>query len=292
MSTKTTFVLGASGTQGGAVLAELIRRGEKVRAGVASSASATRLQGSGIEAVVVDLTQIESLVRAFEGTQRLSIVLPVSAGLASAEILANILSAAEKAGIEFAVFEPRATSPVQVTEVGFLELNRALVNQFLDGPVRGAVVEATVYLENFLGPWAKPAIVNDGVLAYPFPENYRAGWVSAGDTAKVIAALLDRESDGVRVRVFSDEDLTTEEVAAAIGDALGKQVRFQPIPPDAFAKGLAESMGLDVAEEIGKLYQWHADQPKPARAVHDPLIAELGVELESVLDWARRQDWR
>src|SRR5215471_19820644 len=90
-------VLGATGTIGREVVRALRGMGERVRAVVLDPSKATGIAGDRVEVAPGDLTQPESLERAFDGGSRLFLVVPVSQTQADMEL--DALRAARAAGI-------------------------------------------------------------------------------------------------------------------------------------------------------------------------------------------------
>lgn len=291
MSQQSPFlVFGATGTQGGAVLKRLIQLGEPVRAVVSSVASKEKLEAQGIPTVTADLSDLASVQSAFQGIERAYFVLPVSAGAASVQFLDNFLQAAQNSGAKFVVFEPRGSHPDESTDVMMFEGIRAMTQMVLNGPVSASVVRTTVYLDNLLGAWSLP-MIESGMVGYPIPVDIRPGWVTADDTAKVIASLLQRaDTPGEVFDVVSQDNPSGDEIAAAISAATGRTIRYQPLPIDQFAEGLAVAFGSpEVAGEIAKLYRYMAQTGKSYHRTSD--LSQFGVEQESLQAWVSRQHW-
>lgn len=291
MSEKSPFlVFGATGTQGGAVLRRLIEAGEPVRAAVSSSASKERLESQGIPAVIAPLDNLAAVQQAFEGVERAYLVLPVSAGAASGLYVSNFLDAANSAGAKFIVFEPRGSYPDASTDVMMFEAIRAMTDLVLKGPVDASVVRSTVYLDNLLGDWSLP-MIQSAVVGYPVQADFRPGWVTADDTAKVIVKLLQQaNTPGQVFDVVSKDNPNGEEIAAALTRTTGRPVTYQALPIEAFAQGLAEAFGSpEVASEIAKLYRYLAEKGESYHRSSD--LSALGIEFDSLDAWVQKQRW-
>lgn len=143
-------------------------------------------------------------------------------------------------------------------------------------------------MDNFAGPWTAPRIVRDGVLAYPIPATDRTAYVSADNAAAAAVAALGREDlDGATLDLAGPESLTGDEAAERFGRVLDRPVRYQPIPLDAFERGLASAVGEVAAREIVKLYRWDAEQGDGRRNEVDPgpLLAQLPIGLTPLDAW-------
>ncbi len=115
-----------------------------------------------------------------------------------------------------------------------------------------------VYLDNLFSPWNGPALVNDGVLAYPLPAHTPVAWLSHDDLAEAVHAALTAE--GAVGRVFDiggARTLTGDELAAAFQRGLGRSVRYVPLEPAVFEQGLAEVLGAKAAAGVaGSTTTW------------------------------------
>src|SRR3954467_3395202 len=66
-TTLPVLVVGATGSLGGKVVDELLKRGKNVRALVRPATDATRLEGRGVEIARGDMLDLDSLVAAMQG---------------------------------------------------------------------------------------------------------------------------------------------------------------------------------------------------------------------------------
>jgi len=90
-----------------------------------------------------------------------------------------------------------------------------------------------------------------GVFYGPSLPDQRVPVVATRDIAAVAARLLrdDTWSGFEEVPVLGPEDLTFDEMAATIADVLGRPVRYQQIPGEAFK---ANMMGFGMSEAIAQ----------------------------------------
>jgi uncharacterized protein YbjT (DUF2867 family) len=119
-------------------------------------------------------------------------------------------------------------------------------------------------------------------------------WVTNEDVgACTAAAFRVAESKGARLRVAGPESLTLPEVAAQIGEALGHEVRFRQISGSEYAEMLEPYVGREVAEMVGSNYDRMANEQNPLMTPETGETEQLlGVRFTSVVDWAKRQNWR
>lgn len=77
----------------------------------------------------------------------------------------------------------------------------------------------------------------DGAIYLPAGTG-KTGFVAAADIGEVAAAALLSDESGVAYTLTGPESLDHDEVAAAVGAALGRPVRYVEITPEAFADTL------------------------------------------------------
>ena len=85
------------------------------------------------------------------------------------------------------------------------------------------------------------SIKAQGVFFSPIAGDHKAPSCATGDIAAVAAQLLlDSSWTGQKeVPVLGPEDLSFNDMAAIMSEVLGKSVRFQQIPPEAFRARVA-----------------------------------------------------
>ena len=105
------------------------------------------------------------------------------------------------------------------------------------------------YMENLLRPL--PRMISDGILPMPLSPDRPLAVIATQDIAAVAAGLLlDRSWEGTdHIPVFGD-NLTPNEMAAIISDALGTQVTFEQADLEqqtasTIQRGVPEEMALD-----------------------------------------------
>lgn len=120
-------------------------------------------------------------------------------------------------------------------------------------------LRANNFMENVLS--SLPAIKADGAIYSTIPSNVTADQVATADIAMAAAHYLLRGPRGHHVvDVFGPESVSFGQVAAAVGDAIGKPVRHVQIPPDALKEALTSAgLSADLAAQLIELQQALAD---------------------------------
>jgi uncharacterized protein YbjT (DUF2867 family) len=87
--------------------------------------------------------------------------------------------------------------------------------------------------------WAWGGQVRAGDLVHGAYPHFAEAPIDERDLAAVAArALLDDELVGRTLELTGPQSLTHEEMVAAIGEVLGRTLRFQEVPPEVAARGM------------------------------------------------------
>jgi len=283
-----TVVTGATGAQGRAVASAFAQAGHRVR-------GLTRKDTQGdadVTLVRVDPNEPGGLERAFEDASAVVLTSPIDHRAGARERLAEaVVRAAERAGVTRLVLNTAAAvfddydRPVSAV----LREVRQIV---LSGRVPAVVLQPTAYMDNLLAPWVLPAIVGDGVFAYPLPPQVRASWISHADLGRF--ALAAATAPGVEGQVFDiggPEPITGPEMAAVLSRHIGRDVTYAPIPLDEFAAGVNAVYGAPTGDDVADLNRYVEQHPRVLE--RDPAgWSALGVQPESFANWAARQQWQ
>jgi uncharacterized protein YbjT (DUF2867 family) len=227
---ETILVVGASGKFAGLVVPELARRGADIRAVIHDARDEPDVRAAGAQDVVVaDLTDPASVAAALRGVERVFYIAPVTLR-DEATVGKAFVEAAIGAGVRRFVFSS-VIHPVL----------RGLPNHALKAPVEDAVLNSdleysflhpTVLFQNFAVAW--DGIIKSGVVAEPWSNDTRFSRVDYRDVAEVAAIALteDRLLYGT-FELCAEGWLNRHDVAALIGEVLGREITSQRIDPGA-----------------------------------------------------------
>jgi len=245
--------------------------------------------------VIGDLADLDDVRRGFDGVTRASVVLPL---VYDAELVMayarNVVAAAREAGVARLVYNTNTPVPAEVTPYAAYETRRAAEEILLASGLPIVVLRPPVYLDNLFSPWNGPALVNDGVLAYPLSADRKVAWLSHADLATATAAALHRPGiEGTVLPLGGPNVVTGAELAAAFGSALGKDVSYFPLEVDQFESGLREVIGDAAAAGVSGIYKWAAESHDPELFVADHAEVErmLDVRLTPITEWVSVQRW-
>ncbi len=301
---KMIAVMGATGAQGGGVVRAILRD----KAGGFAARAVTRNPGSekakalaaaGAEVVAADASDQKSLERAFAGAYGAFCVtffwehFSPERELADATAMAH---AAKQAGIRHAIWstleDTRKWVPLSDNRMPTL-MGKYKVPHFdakgeADDVFRKLGVPTTFlltsfYWENFIFFGSGPKRGPDGKLALTFPmDDKKLPAIAVEDIGKVAYAIFKRGQEFIGKTVaIAGEHLTGAELAAAFTKALGEEVRYNAVSPEAY-----RGFGFPGAEDLGNMFQFKRDFQQAFCGPRDPKIARgLNPELQTFDQW-------
>ena len=277
MAKKLIAVVGSTGAQGGGLVRAIQSdaSGEfAVRALTrdVNSEKAKELARLGAEVVTADVDDVESLKRAFAGAYGAYCVTFYWAHMSpereksQAEAMAE---AAKHAGLQHVIWstleDTRRFVPLHDARMPTL-MGRYKVPHFdAKGEAneyftsRGLPVTfsyASFYWENFIFFGAGPKKGPDGVLALNLPlgDKQMTG-IAADDIGKCACGVFRRRAEFLGKHIgLAGDALTGTQMAAKLSKALGKEVRYNAIPPEVY-----RGLGFPGAEDLGNMFQFYAD---------------------------------
>ena len=286
---RKVVVFGANGVQGGAIARGLRESGFSVRGAVR-----TLRPGAlpGIELVTADLDDARSLRHACAGMDAVALTVPLESnrerftGWAHAAILAAI-----ECRVKMLVVNLGSRLPTGPSGVPSFDMRREVETMALRAPIPSVVVlRPPFYMDNLASSWASGRL-GDGLLSYPLRAGFHVAWLASNDLGLFVAAALRRpELAGRSIDIGGPEELDGPGLGGAFSAAIGRPVRFVPIPVDAFEQGLVPIFGLDGARGIAAGYRWLSTQSDPLLLARkgNLYLGELDRPLTRLADWAER----
>lgn len=271
------LVVGATGTQGGAVARRLIMDGRAVRGGVrrADTATARALARAGALLAPVDFDDPESIERAARGTSAMfAMATPFVEGGVAAEVrhARNLVDAAVAAGVPHLVYSSVASADRR-TGVPHFESKAAVERYLASSSLTWTVVAPVEFLENVHAPWALGAL-REGRIEDFVPADVRRDFVAADDLALVAAHVLGDPAGWVsrRVEVASDR-VTGRRLAELVAAATGRPIEYvaSPLPP-----------GMD--DDLSRMKRWIST------VGYDVDLSSLRASLPGI-DWMTAERW-
>jgi NAD(P)H dehydrogenase (quinone) len=234
------LVTGATGKLGSKVVESLLKSvpASDLVVSVRNPEKAVGLGARGVEVRQGDFDRPETLDAAFTGIDRLLIISADGDNETRIRQHANAVQAAERAEVKFIAY----TSIANATESNNLMAppHKATEAAIIKTGIPYSFLRNNWYLENEAGsiqgviagaPWVTSA--GEG----------KVGWALQQDYADAAAAVLAGNGHENTVYELSGPLLTQEELAAALGNVLGKEVPVQQVSDEEYAE-IMKGIGL------------------------------------------------
>ncbi|EOW6614259.1 SDR family oxidoreductase [Vibrio fluvialis] len=235
------LVLGASGHVGQPLVAELLAKGEQVKA-----ASRSGKAFGAAEGVVFDFADPTTFDAAFDGVDRAYVMLP-GGYVESKALLEPVIQAAAERNVKV-VFQ--SVLGVDADDsIPYRQVEIALENS----GVPYVILRPNWFADNFHTYWK--AGIDQGVIGVPAGEG-KSSFIDVRDIASsAAAALTTNRFDNQAFNLTGPEALSYAQAAQKISAALGKPVAYQAMEEGAFCD-LLKSVGVpaDYAEFLTSIF--------------------------------------
>ena len=249
------LVLGAAGYTGRLVTGELARRGTEVRGFVRDAAGDATARAAGATDTVAgdlrDLPSIESAVRGVDGV----FLLGPRFMAEEAALGRTTIDAAARAGVRRVVFSGVYHPSISglVNHQSKLEVEDHLYRSGLEF----TILQPARFMHGLLLS-SRDRILDDGVLADAFSPEARMSYVDYRDVAEVAAiALTEDRLVGGTFELAAPGEPTLHELAAAIGEAIGRPLRAERTPLDRYGPANRMLANPYAAVGFGRLREFY-----------------------------------
>lgn len=300
-------VVGASGRQGMAQVRQALAAGYDVRALSRSEDPFAGAKIDGVDKVEIrpfDLYDSSTFADAFEGSDYIFYTHPLQARADRAVLVGEVGKAGAAAGVKRVVWNTSSWIPDKPGDAFTYAGNTAGINALWRSGAPGTVFGSVLFMDNLLTNWARPFIVNEGRYVYPHNPQLEANWISLDDVARFMLAAIERpDMEGAWLNIGGPERLRGKDVTAILSKTLDKDIKYDPCTPAEFGRYLVEAAGDDMPQEmreefakgIEAFYDYNNTAPtKPFSVEMDHVyerFPELDGKLETLEDWAGKQDW-
>jgi uncharacterized protein YbjT (DUF2867 family) len=276
MAERTILITGVTGQQGGAVARALAGKGFKLRAMTRKpdGEAAAALAALGADIVKGDLDDAASLKAALAGAWGTFAVQNTwEAGVEKEEEQGKRLATvARQAGVEHFVYSS-VGSAHRATGIPHFD-NKFRVEQTvrsLDFPSH-VILRPAFFMENLISPW----FLNGDALMTAMNPDTVLQMIAVEDVGRYgAAAFVDAARLNRREIDLAGDAVTLPAAAAVIGAALGRSIKFAPIPIEDVRK---------TSEDFALMLEWFD------RVGYDADIAaitrEFGFEPKTLAEWA------
>jgi len=301
---KIIAAVGATGAQGGGLVRAIlsdVNRGFTARALTRNlnSDKATELAKFGADVVAADLDEIESLKRAFEGAYGAFCVTNFWEHFSPEKELAqatNMAHAAKEAGLEHVIWstledtrqwvpldDNRMPTLMGKYKVPHFDAKGEANQLFTDMGVPTTFLLTAFYWDNFIHFGMGPKRSPDGTLAITLPmgEKKLPG-IAAEDIGKCAYGIFQRGHELIGKTIgLAGEHLTGTEMAAALTQARGEEVRYNDVSAEVY-----RSLGFPGAEDLGNMFQFKRDFNEIYCGARNVEVARgLNPELQTFDEW-------
>ncbi|MEV0222058.1 SDR family oxidoreductase [Streptomyces sp. NPDC050704] len=270
-TTLPVLVVGATGSLGGKVVDELLKRGKNVRALVRPTTNASRLEEQGVEIARGDMLDPDSLVAAMKGADA---VITTAAGYTrggkNAQDIdtvgnANLAEAAHRTGIRRFVLTSILTSD-QTPQVPHFWHKKIAEDKLEQLGVPFVALRPGAFLDQVATMAGNP--LDKGRLIWMAKATVPLTFVHTSDLAAYLAAAVDAPADnGERIDIGWDRPVSMREVADLMGSRVGKNIKVWAIPsPVIRAAGAVVGRFNPVIKDMAAMFGWF----DTGRYVSDP----------------------
>ena len=278
------MVTGATGQQGGAVLAALQGKGHELVALTRNpdSEKAGKLAAHGVQLVKGDFQDRSALTAAFRTIDALFLVgTPYETGPEDETRQGiNAVDAAKQAGVGYVVYSSVSDAD-RKTGIPHFDSKYFVEEHLRQSGVPSAILAPVFFYDNMMAFFVLPGL-QKGVLALGMPADVELQGISVKNVGEMHAlALQNRDSfQGKRINLAGDS-LTGTQYAAEISKASGRKIGYQEVPLETVRES---------SEDFAAMYDWFT------KVGYSADIAGLkrdyrDVAWESFAEWAARQDW-
>jgi uncharacterized protein YbjT (DUF2867 family) len=274
---KIIAVAGATGAQGGGLVRAILndpQGGFAARALTRDihSEKAKAMAKLGAEVVAANVDDLESLKTAFQGAQGAYCVTFFWEHFSPEKELAqatNMAQAAKAAGVEHVIWstledtrqwvplsDNRMPTLMGKYKVPHLDAKGEANQVFTALGLPVTFLLTSFYWDNFIYFGMGPKKGPDGKLALTLPMgDKKLPGIAAEDIGRCAYGIFKRGREFISKTVgIAGEHLTGAQMAAAFTRALGQEVRYNAVPPEAY-----RSFGFPGAEDLGNMFQFKRD---------------------------------
>ncbi|MEP7175296.1 MAG: NmrA/HSCARG family protein [Gemmatimonadales bacterium] len=301
---KVIAVIGATGAQGGALVRAILAD----KSGPFAARAITRNTGSdkakalakaGAEVVAADLDDAKSLEQAFAGAYGAFCLTNFWEHFSPEKELAqagHMARAAKAAGLQHVVWstledtrkwvplgDDRMPTLMDKYKVPHFDAKGEADELFRREGVPTTFLLTAFYWENFIYFGSGPQRGPDGQLALTFPlDDKPLSSIGVEDIGKSAYGVFKRGKELIGKTVgIAGEHLTGAQMAAKMGKALGKEVRYNNVTPEVY-----RGLGFPGADDLGNMFQFKRDFNEYFVGARDVVFTRaLDPELQTFDQW-------
>jgi uncharacterized protein YbjT (DUF2867 family) len=287
------LVYGGTGSQGSPVVWNLLQRGHQPYVFTRDPEKAKAMRDAGAQIVVGDMGDLDSVREGSKGMDAISLMIPafIPNPMDYPRYAQNALQGAQEAGVRLLVYNTSGAVIKDEFQNPMFAFRNHVIQSIQSSGIPYIVLQPGAYLENLLGPWTRPSVIERNVLPYPVEEHVRIGWIASEDVGKLTVAAFERpELAGSIIPISGVENVTGPELAAAFSRGLGRTITYYALPLDEFAAAMDAMFGEGAGAGAKQGYQYQRDNGHRMIMWVDmrPVLEKLPVEMTSIEEWVRK----
>jgi NAD(P)H dehydrogenase (quinone) len=249
-------ITGITGQVGGALARTLLGAGKPVRAIVRNAEKGAEWARQGCEVAVADMGNAGALSAAFAKSEAVFVLLPPyfapSPGFPEAKAVIAALKTALAASQPDRIVA-LSTIGAQATRTNLLTQLQLMEQALGELPIPIAFLRAAWFMENAV--WDVEPAKKEGVLrSFLQPLDKAFPMVATADIGRVAAELLQQTWTGRKVvELEGPRPITPNDIAATFSKLLGRPVRAEIVPREAWASIFASQGGGNTEPRIAML---------------------------------------
>jgi len=251
------LVTGAAGKTGKAVVKALAAKGANVRALVRRPEHTEALRALGAADISIgSFDDAGALAHAAAGTRAIYHICPNVSPHEVAYARA-VATAAQTQNVARFVYHSVLHPQIEAMPHHWQKMRTE--EMLFAGGFDLTILQPTAYMQNILGVW--PGIVAEGAFRVPYPVETRLSLVDLDDVAEAAALVLTTNGySGATYELVGTSPLSQTEVAAAIGEALKRNVRAEAETVEAW-EALARASGMGELERmtLAAMFRYYAE---------------------------------
>jgi uncharacterized protein YbjT (DUF2867 family) len=253
------LLTGATGTVGSFLLDQLVSASANIRALVRNEGKAARLRERGVEVVIADLSQPETLPPALDGVAR--VFLLTAPEERQVELQRNMVEAAKQAGVRHLVkLSAIGAGPLAPT---LLSDHYTVEQEIEKSGIPFTHLRPNGFFQNTL--MFRQTLREQGVFYGPLGDA-KVSYVDARDVAAVAQAVLTSQGhEGKAYEITGPQALSYYDMAEDFSSVLGREVRYIDVPVEMLRPGM---LGMGMSEWLTDALLGLFDFYKDGRAAH------------------------
>ena len=229
---KTIFVTGATGNQGGAVAASLIKNGFKIKVLTrkTDSVKAQNFQKQNVELIKGDLSYLDTFRNHLKDIDGIFSVQTFENGI-DKEIKQgmDLAMLAKEYGVDHLLYSSVAGADLN-TGIPHFDSKFKIENYIKQLGLPYTIIRPNSLFENFLIPQVRSRILK-GKLASPINQNKTQQFISAADVGEISAGIfLNKDKYLGKTITIGSEEMNMQQVATIFSEVLGKEISYQKFP--------------------------------------------------------------